>query len=173
MSSTQIDVRKTTEPSNEGFLTPWDTFRQEIDQFFNGFPRQLFSWRMPFFSTPSGSAFPMWMAAPLPTADVVEDATSYIITAELPGLTAADVEVSVSKDYLLVKGEKRKEAKREDKNYFLAERIYGAFERKFFLPDDIERDNITADVAKGVLTVTLPKKQSTSEPTKKIEVKAV
>ena len=63
-----------------------------------------------------------------------EDDKGYKISAELPGLDAKDVEVSVSGDRLVLKGEKRQEQEEKNKNYYLSERTYGSFERSFELP---------------------------------------
>jgi len=54
----------------------------------------------------------------------------------------------------------------------MSERAYGSFQRSFLLPDGVERDKIAADLAKGVLTITLPKTAAAQKPQKKIAVKA-
>jgi len=108
---------------------------------------------------------------PSPAMDIVEEEKVYKLTAELPGLAEKDVEVVVSGDTLTVKGEKKQETERKEKNYTLSERSYGAFSRSFYLPDGVDRDKITAEFAKGVLTVTLPKSAAAAPP-KTIEVKA-
>jgi len=108
----------------------------------------------------------------VPAVDVIEDDRGYKITAELPGLDQKDIEVSVTGDVLVIKGEKRQEREEKDKNRYLSERSYGAFQRNFSLPDGIDRDKINADFAKGVLTLTLPKTAEAQKQQKKIEVKA-
>ena len=107
-----------------------------------------------------------------PAVDMSEDEKAYKITAELPGVEAKDVEVSLSGDMLMFKGEKHQEKEEKDKNYYLCERSYGAFQRSFQLPDGIDRDKVAADFAKGVLTITLPKTPQAQKQSKKIEVKA-
>ncbi len=105
-----------------------------------------------------------------PAVDIAEDDASFKVSAELPGLTAKDVEVQISGDTLTIKGEKRQEREEKEKNYHMSERSYGAFQRSFTLPDGLEADKITADFVDGVLKVTLPK-SAKAKPTK-IEVKA-
>ena len=72
----------------------------------------------------------------------------------------------------LSKAKKQHESKREEKNYYLSERSYGAFERSFHLPEGVDRDHIKAEVSKGVLTVLLPKTEAAQSNIKKIDVKA-
>ena len=98
-----------------------------------------------------------------------EDEKAYKISAELPGLDAKDVDVSVSGNMLVLKGEKHQE---KDKNYYFSERAYGSFQRAFELPASVDRDKISADVSKGVLTITLPKTPDAQKQQKKIEVKS-
>jgi HSP20 family protein len=72
----------------------------------------------------------------------------------------------------VIKGEKRQESEKKESNYDVSERAYGSFQRAFALPDGVERDKIAADLAKGVLTVTLPKTAEAQKPAQKIEVKS-
>jgi HSP20 family protein len=109
---------------------------------------------------------------PSPAIDIVEEPSGYKLTAELPGMAEKDIELVVSGDTVTLKGEKKQETERKDKNYTLSERCYGSFQRTFTLPDGVDRDKITAEFAKGVLTVTLPKTPAAVAEPKKIEVKA-
>jgi HSP20 family protein len=170
MADKQTDVTKQPDAAKGTSLAPWESFRTEFDQLFNRFSRGMSPWRSAMLGDPR-TALAGWLTAPLPTVDIAEDAAAYTIAAELPGLTAADVDVSLDKDYLVLKGEKHDERKREEKNYHLTERSYGAFERSFLLPEGVDRDKIKAEFANGVLTVTLPKTAIAKEPAKKIEVK--
>jgi len=101
-----------------------------------------------------------------------EDEKAYKISAELPGIDAKDIEVSMSGDTLVLRGEKRQEKEEKDKNYHFSERAYGSFQRAFELPPSVDRDKVAADFSKGVLTITLPKTVEAQKPTKKIEVKS-
>ena len=109
----------------------------------------------------------------VPAIDMSEDEKAYKISAELPGLDAKDVDVSVSGNMLVLKGEKRQEREEKDKNYYLSERAFGSFQRSFELPASIDRDKVAADFSKGVLTITLPKTPEAQKQQKKIEVKSV
>ena len=93
----------------------------------------------------------------MPTVDISETESGYEIRAELPGVSEADVNVSVTDNVLTVKGEKRQEAETEGKNYHRVERRYGSFQRSFTLPRHIETDAIKAGFKDGVLTLGIPK----------------
>ena len=107
-----------------------------------------------------------------PAIDISEDDKAYKISAELPGIDAKDIDVSVSGDTLVLKGEKRQEKEEKNKNYHFSERSYGSFQRSFQLPLSVDRDKVAADFSKGVLTITLPKTAEAQKPQKKIEVKS-
>jgi len=109
-------------------------------------------------------------STPFPAVDINEDEKSFKVTAELPGMTDKDVEVSLSGNTLAIKGKKEEAKEQKDKGYYLSERSYGEFQRSFLLPEGIDPEKIEANVAKGVLTVTVPK--TVQSVAKKIEVKA-
>jgi HSP20 family protein len=83
----------------------------------------------------------------------------------------SNVDVSVSGDTLTIKGEKRQEKEEKEENYYLCERSFGSFQRSFTLPAGVDRDKIGSELAKGVLTITLPK-TAEAQQQKEIEVKA-
>jgi HSP20 family protein len=108
----------------------------------------------------------------MPVVDVVEGDKAYEITAELPGMDEKNIEVKIADGRLTIKGEKQEEKEEKKKDYYLQERHFGSFERSFDIPESVDPNKIEANVKKGVLTVTLPKKAEALKPAKKIEVKA-
>ncbi len=96
------------------------------------------------------------------------------VTAELPGLTDKDVDISVVGDQIVIKGEKKseKEEKKDDKGreFHRIERMSGSFQRSMRLPFDIDADKVSAKVKDGVLTVSIPKPPEVAQKTKKIKV---
>ena len=82
---------------------------------------------------------------------------SVTIKAELPGVEAKDLDISVSGDVLTIKGEKRQEREEKDEHRHLVERSYGAFSRMVRLPAPVASDKAKASFKSGVLTITLPK----------------
>ncbi len=120
--------------------------------------------------SPGGGQRPFSITAP--AVDVTEDDKAYRIAAELPDINEKDIDVSITGDMLVLKGEKRQEREEKEKNRYLAERSYGSFQRSFALPEGIDCDKISAEFSKGVLTLTLPKTHEAQKQQKKIEVKS-
>jgi HSP20 family protein len=151
----------------------WQSFRHEmdrvVDRFSGGF--HLPSWPQMFKPGP-GAGDEGFFAFSAPAMDVTEDDKAYKITAELPGLDEKNVDVALSDDMLTLKGEKHYEKDEKDKHRHISERGYGSFQRTFALPVGVDHDKIEATLAKGVLTITLPKTAEAQKPQKKIEVKA-
>jgi len=82
-----------------------------------------------------------------------------VVKAEVPGIDAQDIDISVTGDVLTIKGEKKSEQEEKEANYHLVERNYGSFSRCLKLPAAVDLDKIEAKYEKGVLTVTCPKKE--------------
>lgn len=116
----------------------------------------------------SGRAY----TGPPPSADLAETATALEFAIELPGMDENDVEVLVSDDRLVIRGEKKVEKEEKGRDYWLRERAYGAFERSFPLPPDANGKGTKAQLEKGVLTVTVPRKAGTRKPGKKVAIKS-
>jgi HSP20 family protein len=174
MPNTVIDVKKDPPPAPPQTGALWRAFRDEFDQLFDRLTKSVAPWPfiLPAFGgTPASPGVASWLSAPLPSVEVAEDDKAYTITAELPGLAAGDVDVSIAGASLVIKGEKHNEVSKAAKNYYLSERVYGAFERSFYLPEGVDRDHIKAELANGVLAVTLPKTEAAQTQPRKIDIK--
>jgi len=108
----------------------------------------------------------VWM----PRVDVEEKDDEIVVKADLPGTDPADVEVAVMGTTLVLKGERKENREEKKKNFHRMERFVGRFYREVPLPAGVDADKVTATSAKGVLTVTIPKKPEVRP--KKITVKA-
>ncbi|MEO6951608.1 MAG: Hsp20/alpha crystallin family protein [Polyangia bacterium] len=95
-----------------------------------------------------------------PAVDVHEDAERILLVADLPGLEQSNVNISVEKNVLSIRGERQPEIT-ERPGVQRNERTHGAFSRTFTLPPTIDLDQVTAEMKAGVLRVTLPKKPET------------
>jgi HSP20 family protein len=107
----------------------------------------------PFQSQENGALTSSW----IPACDVFEDKDAVKIVAELPGVEAEDVKISLENNLLTIRGEKRQKAEETNERVHRYERSYGAFERTFALPTTVDPEKIAADYANGLLTVTIPK----------------
>jgi len=99
-------------------------------------------------------------SATAPAINVKESENDYEVEVAAPGLTKEDFDVHLNQDGdLNIKMESKKEKKEESKksHYLRREFAYAKFEQTLILPEDVDKDSISAKVADGVLTVTLPK----------------
>jgi HSP20 family protein len=144
-------------------LTPWrpfrelTTFRDEMDRIWNRF----------FGDWPSTESFRGEWA---PSLDVSETEDTLVVKAEIPGMDAKDIDISLANDILTIKGEKKQEKEEKDENYHRVERSYGAFSRTIRLPVDVQNDKIKANHRDGVLKITLPKSKKAKSKEIKIKV---
>ncbi|HVE85721.1 MAG TPA: Hsp20/alpha crystallin family protein [Myxococcales bacterium] len=95
-----------------------------------------------------------------PTFDVRETGESYVFTADLPGMKEEDLDLSLTGNRLTISGSRQAEEKKEGETYHSIERSYGSFSRTFTIPEGCDLDNVSADLKHGVLTLTVPKKES-------------
>lgn len=119
----------------------------------------------------SMAPMPVMRADWRPAIDVKETETGLAVTAELPGMTEQDVELSIDDDVLTIKGEKKSESTKEEKGWHVQERSYGSFVRTLQLPFSPKPEDVTAEFTKGVLNVTVPKPPEAAKPTSRIEIK--
>lgn len=111
------------------------------------------------------------MSGFVPAMDVYETKDAVIVEAPLAGVKPENVEVSVEKRVLTVKGESTKEHEVDDKDYYRKEVRSGSFFRQVALPSSVKEDKVSAEFEDGILKITCPK-AAPSKP-KKIDVKVV
>lgn len=141
-------------------LTRWDSeMDRMLDDFFN---RRMRPWWAARWPKSVGE-----MTAPV--VDVYEEKDEIVVKAELPGLDKKDIEVNISDSELTLKGEKKKEEKVEEDDYYRCERSYGAFLRSVELPAGVKADKVKASFKNGVLEVRLPRTEEAK--IKEIKVK--
>jgi HSP20 family protein len=106
-----------------------------------------------------------------PPVDIYEDSDTVVIKAELPGMEQKDIVVKVENNTLILRGERKHDQEIRKENFHRIERYYGTFQRSFSLPQTVNLDKITASCDKGILTITLPKKEETKPKQITVEVK--
>lgn len=105
-----------------------------------------------------------------PPVDVYETTDRYVVTAEVPGLTRADVELAIEETRLTIRGRRLETGPTHGapRHYHQMERGYGAFIRTFDFPERIDASRVSATLNDGVLTVVIPK--DAPPPARRIEV---
>jgi HSP20 family protein len=105
-----------------------------------------------------------------PLVDVVETKEQTLLKVEIAGLKPEDFAISIEKDTLTVKGERRQEVEATEGCHTRMERPYGTFQRTVMLPPTVDTDNVKATYRDGVLEIQLPKKEEAKPKTVKVEV---
>jgi HSP20 family protein len=142
-------------------LTPWRPFgelsslRREMDRLWENFFGERLLTRM-------------WEREWAPSLDVSESKDNFVVKAEVPGIDAKDIDISLTGDVLTIRGEKKQEKEEREEDYHLVETSYGSFSRSVRLPAEVESNKIKASYKNGILNITLPK----SEKVKAKEVKS-
>lgn len=103
-----------------------------------------------------------------PSCEIAEEGNNYVLSFDMPGVSKDQVKVEADNDQLIVRAERKEEKKTESKKKYLSEVYYGAYSRSFTLPAPIDAKKIEAKFENGVLTVTVPKTESSK--TKQIPV---
>ncbi len=98
-------------------------------------------------------------AAFLPAADVTVSDSDLVLTLDLPGLTADDLEIELADGYLSVRGERKRPEVAQGTRWAHNERTFGRFERRIALPDGIDEQSCAATFRDGLLTVTMKKSE--------------
>ncbi|TVM19334.1 Hsp20/alpha crystallin family protein [Oceanidesulfovibrio indonesiensis] len=119
-------------------------------------------WRGSF--TPESTARTM----AYPALDIAENEDTVTVTAEVPGMKPEDIDVTLERGVLTVKGEKKFEEERKGENFHRIERSYGSFQRVVQLPTEVDEEKVAANYKDGVLTLTMPKSPAAKK--RKIEI---
>jgi HSP20 family protein len=124
------------------------TMQSEMNRLFNTFFDS---------STPSNGRGHAVARRWIPAMDVVEHDESFVLRADLPGLSEDDVKIEVEDNVLTISGERKSEHEQKGKGYHRVERAFGSFSRSLTLPEGVDADAIQASFENGVLAVQIPK----------------
>jgi HSP20 family protein len=139
-------------------IIKWSPFVDSFDEM-----DKLFSDFMPVLRSRAGQANFM------PAIDMYEEKDSIVVETQLAGLDPENVDISIENDILTVKGEQEKKTEVEDKNYYRKEIQRGKFYRSIPLPMKVDGNAAIANVADGVLKITIPKAPETKPKMIKIK----
>lgn len=139
-------------PEKTAELTPFESMDRLFDTLFHR------GWLQPFRDIwPERTLFGEGLELRTPRMDVIDRESELVVRAELPGLSKDDIEVDLAGQTLTIKGEHREEKKETEGEYYRSEISRGAYERRIYLPEEVEADNIKAEFVNGVLEVHLRK----------------
>jgi HSP20 family protein len=110
-----------------------------------------------------------WTGDVNPLVDLAETDKAFEIRMDVPGGEAKDFDIQVSGNVATIRGERREEKEEKGKTFHRVERRCGAFSRSLTLPGHVNEDEVAAEYANGVLTITLPKREDATP--KKVSVK--
>ena len=102
-----------------------------------------------------------WSTAPgFPAMNAWTNEDSAVVTAELPGVSIEDIEISVERDTLTLRGRRQPEELEEGASYHRRERRFGGFNRAFRLPFHVDAAEVKAEIKNGLLTIMLPRAEA-------------
>ena len=98
-----------------------------------------------------------------PAVNVIENEKDYVVEVAAPGKTKDDFSISLENEQLVISMEKKSEQTDKSAHYLRREFNISTFKQAYILPDDVEVENISAQMTNGILTIQLPKKQAVIE----------
>jgi HSP20 family protein len=136
--------------------SPLAPFFGERDPFITPFFGRFFNWD-PFRADALAPTEDLSSRTWMPPVDVRETDDAFLISAELPGLSKEDIQITFENGVLRLSGERRLEKEEGKENYHRIERAYGSFSRSFTLGNGVDPSKVSAGFKDGVLTITVPK----------------
>lgn len=91
--------------------------------------------------------------------DVFETDSNFVVLTAIAGIQIKDIDISVEKDMMVIKGNRLNPHLDPEKKYFYQECYWGPFSRKIVLPENIEVQKAAAQMDKGILTIKIPKSE--------------
>lgn len=158
-------------------LVPWKStstapfFRTRIEDEMTSFQREMNNLMSSFFNRGELSVPQFTDMNLYPSVDLKEKDNKYLLDADLPGMNESDIDIDLRGNILTIKGEKKSEKETKDSDYICVERSRGSFRRDIYLSQEVDQDNVKAELKDGVLHVELIKKESTSTGHKKIPIR--
>lgn len=135
------------------------SFSSLFDDFFN---TELGDWRRNNFSSENST---------LPKVNIKEDENGFTIEVAAPGMEKEDFNVQLNHNQLIISSEKRTDSTEEVEKYTKKEFAYHSFQRSFSLPNSANGEKISAKYDKGILTLSIPKREEAKpKPVKKISI---
>ena len=141
---------------------PWTdlmSLQQEVNRLFEG------------MGMPSGARTGLLGTDFMPPVDLARDKDRVLVRVDLPGMKREDLDITIQKNHLFIRGTKKHELDDSDKHFHRRERFFGSFERVIELPNPVDADKVTASFTDGVLEVTCPIREEAKPRQIAVEVK--
>jgi HSP20 family protein len=106
-----------------------------------------------------------------PQVEVFQRDKQFVVRADLPGLAKDDIDVNITDDAIVLKGERRQESEENEEGYYRSERSYGSFYRSIPLPEGVNPDEANASFRNGVLEITMPAPEQAEKRSKRLEIR--
>lgn len=123
------------------------------------------------FVRPFDMVAPFWGAKAAMPIDVIENADAFVVKASVPGVEPDELAINIENDVLTIHAERKAEEGQDQDEVRWQERYYGALERRFALPAEVDANKVKAELEHGVLTLTLPKAETAKPKSIKIQAK--
>jgi HSP20 family protein len=122
------------------------TIQNEMNRLFNS-----------FFDTPGAGESAGTLRRWVPPMDLIETETEFVLKADLPGMSEADVNIELDDNVLTISGERKSDHEERKAGYYRVERSSGSFRRSLTLPEGVDPASVKATFDRGVLEVSIPK----------------
>jgi HSP20 family protein len=106
-----------------------------------------------------------------PNIDLYDRQNEIVLKAELPGVSREDIDITIIKDAIILKGQLMRDEDVKDEQYYVRERVFGSFSRTLALPTEVESEKTSASFKNGVLEIVMPKKEEAKIKEIKVDVK--
>lgn len=158
-------------------LTPWKTrsltspTRPFMGDEIANLQREMNSLVNTFFGNRDSAAPSNFNTTWYPSVDLREKDNKYLLDADVPGMSEADLDIDFHDNILTLKGETKSEKETTESGYVCVERSRGSFRRDIYLDEEVDKDSIKADLKNGVLHIEMVKKEAPRTNHKKITIK--
>jgi HSP20 family protein len=159
-----MSARSSRGPRSESAAAAWDPLREltGLKERLN----RLFESALRRGGDAEAGEFAGWV----PAVDVREERDAFVVTAEIPGVPKAGLQIRLEGRSLVISGERPVARESKDAEHLRVERFYGPFSRSVPLPAGVDEKGIEASVSRGILEVKLPKAASDRTSPVKIRV---
>lgn len=143
------------------YLTALKNLENKVEKMFHGL------WHRPLHEEGFNDSFPLTFNN-MPKVDVVDRSKEIVVKAELPGIEKKDIDVSITKNRLLIKAKTSHEEKVEKEDYLKQEISKSEIYRSLLLPADVDDSKVKSSFKNGMLELIIPKQKHSHR--KKIEI---